>query len=361
MFEKIAPFHLAILIYMIQSGVTFFKLPRMLAVNFGTNGWLMVVIVSFIVMINLLLISLVIRFRVGENVFEIMEGLISVKWMAPFYLLLALTWSLLSILVGKDFISITQVLSFQNTNSTSLFVILMVLVFYLGMKDIYTISKATNIFFILTIGIFFLIIYHIPYTSLERLTPFIFKEGKNTIEGIVQLYTAFLGFEIVLFLFPYVDQSKPKWFRSVYYGHFLTTVVYSVTCFVSYLFFSLNQLKITSYPVLNLIAYIEIELIERIETFVFNLFLIKILVTLVLYLWASSLLLERVIPALSRKQSVAILIITSMLITLNVDVMSEIADWLLVVGFVAAALAIGLPIILLIVIGIRTYRGDHRA
>ncbi|KMM38998.1 GerAB/ArcD/ProY family transporter [Guptibacillus hwajinpoensis] len=361
MSEKIAPFHLAILIYMIQSGVTLYKLPRMLAVNFGTNGWIMVLIVSFIVIINILLISLVIRFRIGENVFEIMEGLISVKVMLPFYMLLAVTWSLLAILVSKDFILITQVLSLQNTNSSMLIVILMVLTFYLGMKDVYTISKATNIFFILTIWMTLLMIYHIPHTSFLRLTPFIFKEGKNAVEGIIQVYTGFLGFELVLFLFPYVDQSKPKWFHSVYYGHLITTIVYASTCFMSYLYFSLDQLKITSYPVLNLIAYVEIELIERIESFVFNLFLMKILVTLVLYIWASCLLLERAIPKLSRKQSLVILIVTGMLLSLKVNVMADVGNWLLIVGFVAAGLAVGLPIILLIVIGIRTYRGDHRA
>ncbi|MDP4550663.1 GerAB/ArcD/ProY family transporter [Alkalihalobacillus macyae] len=361
MSEKIAPFHLAILIYMIQSGVTLYKLPRMLAVNFGTNGWLMIVIVSFIVLVNLLLISFVIRFRIGENVFEIMEGLIPAKVMAPFYLLLAITWSLLAVLVSKDFISINQVLSLQNTNSSMLIVILMILTFYLGVKDIYTISKATNIFFLLTIWMSLLMIYHVPYTSFLRLTPFIFKEGKNAAEGIIQVYTAFLGFELVLFLFPYIDQSKPKWFRSVYFGHMITTAVYTLTCFVSYLYFSLDQLKITSYPVLNLIAYVEIELIERIESFVFTLFLMKILVTVVLYIWASCLLLERVIPKLSRKQSVAFLIISGLLLSLKINVMADVENWLLILGFVAVGFAVGLPIILLIVIGIRTYRGDHRA
>ncbi|CAI6047988.1 hypothetical protein [Cohnella sp. JJ-181] len=38
--EKLNGFHVALLIYMIELDVTVFMLPRMVAVNIGTNGWL---------------------------------------------------------------------------------------------------------------------------------------------------------------------------------------------------------------------------------------------------------------------------------------------------------------------------------
>lgn len=353
MSEKIAPFHLAILIYMIQSGVTLYKLPRMLAVNFGTNGWIMVLIVSFVAGINIFLISLVNRFRKGESVFEIMEGLIPRKVMAPFYILLALIWSIFALLVGKDYILITQVLTFQNSSLLLLYSIVLILAFYLVVKDIYTISKTTTIFFFLTIWMTFLLIYHIPYSSIMRLTPFIFKEGTHSIRGLIEVYTAFLGFEIVLFLFPYIDQKKPKWFLSVYVGHIITTVVYTLTCIVSFMYFSFEQLKLISFPVLNLISYVEIELIERIESLVFNLFLMKILITVVMYLWAAKLLLHRGMPSMNEKWLAPILILVAFFITLRVDVVYELAPWLLIFGFAAAGIAIGLPVLLLFVLWVR--------
>lgn len=344
---------------MIQSGVTLYKLPRMLAVNFGTNGWLMVLFLSIFCLLNIYLISLVIRFRKGENVFEIMEGFIRRKWMAPLYVLFAGFWSILGILVLKDYILITQVLTFQNTSTFLLLSIVMLLTFYLASKDLYIISKAATIFFVLTIWMTLLMIYHLPYASFIRLTPYWFKGGSDPLQGIIELYTAFLGFELILFMFPYVDETKKKWFRGVYYGHFITTFVYISTCFVSYLYFSLGQLKITSYPVLNLIAYVQIELIERIESLVFNLFLMKILITIVMYFWAASLLFQRAIPSFNRKWSVGLLIAFSMIVTYKIQVFSELEVWLLIFGFGAAGIAIGLPIVLLVVLAIR-YRSERR-
>ncbi|MGE6204936.1 GerAB/ArcD/ProY family transporter [Guptibacillus hwajinpoensis] len=361
MSEKIAPFHLAILIYMIQSGVTLYKLPRMLAVNFGTNGWVMILIISFIAGFNIFLVGLVNRFRRGEDVFEIMEGLVPRKVLAPFYVILAIIWSILPLLVGKDYMLITQVLAFQNTSLLLLYSIILLLAIYLVIKDIYTITKATTIFFFLTIWMTFMLIYHIPYSSLIRLTPFILKDGSNPIQGMIEVYTAFLGFEMVLFLFPYIDQTKPKWFRSVYVGHVITTVVYGLTCFVSFMYFSFEQLKLTSFPVLNLIAYIEIELIERIESLVFNLFLMKILITVVMYLWAAKLLLHRAIPAIHEKWCVLILILVAFMITFKVDVAYELAPWLLIFGLAAVGIALGLPLLLLVTLWIRSIRRKRHA
>ncbi len=122
------------------------------------------------------------------------------------------------------------------------------------------------------------------------------------------------------------------------------------------MYFSFEQLKLISFPVLNLIAYVEIELIERIESLVFNLFLMKILITVVMYLWAAKLLLHRGIPSMNEKWLAPILILVAFFITLRVDVVYELAPWLLIFGFAAAGIAIGLPILLLLILWIRRRR-----
>lgn len=361
MTEKIAPFHLAILIYMIQSGVTLTKLPRLLAVDFGTNGWIMVILVSLVVSFNIFLIGLVNRIGEGKDVFEIMETLIPRGVMAPFYLLLAFIYSVLVILIGKDYVVITQVLTFQNTNSNFFVIIMLLLVFYLLSKSLYTISKATAVFFVCTVWMTLLMFYHFPYMSISRLTPFLFKNGENFMIGFIDLYTAFLGFELVIFLFPFIDQTNKKWFRSVYIGNLITTLIYLAISIVSYMFFSLDQLKLTSFPVLNLIAFIEIELVERIESFIFNLFLMKIVVSIVMYIWVSKLLFQRALPFVSDKWISFILIFTAILITYRVNLEYELGEWLNIFGLIGASIAVALPLIVLMVLGILKVRRKNRA
>ncbi|WP_270181515.1 GerAB/ArcD/ProY family transporter [Alkalihalobacillus sp. CinArs1] len=361
MSEKIAPFHLAILIYMIQSGVTLTKLPRLLAVDFGTNGWIMVILVSFVACCNIFLIGLVNRIGGGKDLFDIMEALIPRGVMAPFYLLLAFIYSVLVILIGKDYVVITQVLSFQNTNAYYFIIIMLLLVIYLVSKDVYTITKVTAVFFVFTVWMTLLIFYHIPYMSFTRMTPFFLAEGENFLLGFINLFTAFLGFEIVVFLFPYIDRSKKNWFRSVYIGNMITTFIYLVISIVSYMFFSLEQLKLTSFPVLNLIAFIEIELIERIESFIFTLFLMKIVVSIVMYIWVAKLLFKRALPVVPDKWVTLILIFSGLAITFNANLEYEIGEWLNIFGLIGASIAIALPLIMLTVLGILKIRRRNRA
>jgi hypothetical protein len=51
--EKLYPVHIAILVYMIQTGVVVFSLPRIMAEAFGYNGWLMVPVFTLIAALNL--------------------------------------------------------------------------------------------------------------------------------------------------------------------------------------------------------------------------------------------------------------------------------------------------------------------
>ena len=73
MAEKLSPFHITILVYMTQSGIIIFTLPRQLAEHFGTNGWLFLVPCFVISSLNIYLISLVYHMGKGRSIFLILE------------------------------------------------------------------------------------------------------------------------------------------------------------------------------------------------------------------------------------------------------------------------------------------------
>ncbi|MCD8509527.1 MAG: hypothetical protein LRY73_06340 [Bacillus sp. (in: Bacteria)] len=86
--EKIHYSNLMIMVYMIQSAILLFSLPRILAEGFGTNGWLAVFLLSFIGLVNILLINLVYTKGKGRAVTSILEEALP-KWIYyPMYLLM---------------------------------------------------------------------------------------------------------------------------------------------------------------------------------------------------------------------------------------------------------------------------------
>lgn len=184
--EKLSTFHIALLIYMIELDVTMFSMPRLVAENIGTNGWLGVILLSFAAAVNIMLIQLVYRIGRGRSVFEIAGHTLPRFVLYPFYILLALFWTALGSFICKKYVLIFQMLSFPTTNPMLLYGVIVLLMFYLLTKGIYNIGKVSTIFFLFTIGLIFFIFYYIPSWRVVRFTEYFFQ-GTS---GVLQLRAA---------------------------------------------------------------------------------------------------------------------------------------------------------------------------
>ena len=71
--EKLNQFHIILFTYMAQSGVVMFRLPRIVAENFGTNGWISILVCFVISSFNILLIHFVYKHGQGQSVFQLLE------------------------------------------------------------------------------------------------------------------------------------------------------------------------------------------------------------------------------------------------------------------------------------------------
>lgn len=231
--EKLSQFHTAILIYMIQTGVYVFSITQVEAQYFGTNGWLITIPASILVCLNIYQIYWVYRLGEGQSIFDILEKSIPKFILTPFYLAISTVWALIGCLVAKQYVLIFQMFAFPTTNPMVFKIAIDVLAFMLLTKGLYNISKASTVFFWCTIWMSLLLLYYAGEFRIERLTPYIFKDSSNMLEGFFQIYLAYLGYELCLLLFPYTDK-KTKLFRAVIYGNLIRTVSYTILGFVSF-------------------------------------------------------------------------------------------------------------------------------
>ncbi|MDP5276766.1 GerAB/ArcD/ProY family transporter [Chengkuizengella axinellae] len=351
--EKLHPFQITVLIYMIQSGVTIFSLPRITADAFGTNGWIGILIVSLYSMINILFIAMVFHYGDGRSIFKIFEDMLPKILLRPFFLCLALLWCILGILIGKDFALLFQMLYLPDLSPSVYILIMLIFVFMLVSKGIYQIGKTTIIFFFMTIWTIFLMLYFISEFEFDRLTPFIFKGDKQLFTQGLEVINAFLGYEIVILMFPYIAKSKSS-IKAFFYGNLITTfIIYLPLCFICFGVLSFDQLKNETFPVLTLFEYFQFPFIERIESFVFSLFSLKVLITVVMFYWASDEVFRYAVPKIkSSKISILILIMISFLISLIPDYLLDVEAWLNWLGRAEAVIALGLPLSLLFILAI---------
>ncbi|SDX15424.1 GerAB/ArcD/ProY family transporter [Paenibacillus sp. CF384] len=349
--EKLSAFHMTILVFMTQFGVVVFMLPRMLSKTFGTNGWMMMPVYGLIVILNLLLIGFVYKLGKGKSIFDIMEHAIPKLLLMPLYLLLIGVWAMLGCLVAKEYVLIFQMLAFPTTNPMLFKLAMDVLLFWLMIKGLYNISKAATMFFWASIWMLLLVFFFYGEFSFSRLTPFLFKGGTATLVDVVGIYSAFLGYELIMLTFSYTD-AKTKILRSSILGSLLTTVFYTYVSLIAFGFLSQKQLNRMLYPLIDLMAYIKFPFIERMENLFYGFFLFTTILTVVMYQWSAKEACRRLFPKWKENIIAGVIVLISYIVSYVPKTLSEVQTWLQLISSLECVVAFVLPLFLLLVLSL---------
>jgi spore germination protein (amino acid permease) len=344
--EKLSPFQTSILVYLIQSGVTLFTLPRLVAEAFGTNGWIGLIFICLIVNINLVLIWLVYKVSEGKSFFEIIS--IFPKWITlPVNLFIAVVWMLLGVFVMVKFSMILKVLFYNNASLFYFFLMGYILSYLLLKKDLYQIAKSTVVLFYFTIWTVFLLAFHLPEFSFIRLTPFIFKGDTDIMKGGLSIFTALLGYELSILFIHLIEKKQLK---SIIAGNSITSIIYLGVTFVCFGFFSFEQLLREMYPVVTLLGYISFPVLERVESFTFSIFGLKVLMTTVMYFWGAKELIQYQFKRIKSNYLLIGMMIISFFVSFTPKVIKDVDQWLNYITYAATGIAFILPILLMIIV-----------
>lgn len=355
--EKLHFIHLVLLIYLIQSGVSLFTLPNELAYNFGTNGWIAVLLVSLLIFLNIFLIGSVYKLGKGKSLFIILETGLPRMLLYPIYAFLVILWSLIACIIGKQYISLYQIIFLQTTPIMMLKLTYDLLVYLLLIKGLYNIAKASTLIFSITILLAILFTTQFPEIELARFTPFLFKESHDWLHGVFKTYIAFLGFELSLLFFPYVNKES-RFFRALLLGNLITTLVYTYTCVVIFGYFGHGYVKDLLFPLMDLLSTIRLPFLERLENLLYGLFLFKVLITSVMYYWAAKEAAKRMFKKTNEKLLSFLIIASSYFISLFPDTLDQIYKWLAFLSKIEIVVGIVLPIIAMLLLLI--HKGESR-
>jgi spore germination protein (amino acid permease) len=354
--EKLSRFHVAILVYMTQSGMVIFSLPRLLAQHFGTNGWLSLLLISIVVSINICLITVVYRIGNGKSIFEIMEKSIP-KWMLfPFYFFLICCWTFIGCLVAKHYILVFQMIAFPTTSPALFKFVFDILLYIFIIKGIYNMSKAATVYFWLLIWIVLLLFYFYQNFQWVRLTPFIFQDSVLSIQGFADVYAAFLGFELILLLFPYIDK-KTKITKAALTGNLMTTINYLCLSVIAYGAYGHTYLRNLHYPLLSMFAYTQFPFVQGTEILFYTFFIFSIIITSGMYLWASLKVSKRMFP-INKNLLVLIIILVAYCVSYFIDTISEVEYLLTMACYLQIGITVVLPIALIVLILTQRMRGE---
>lgn len=248
----------------IGSGIL--SLPKTVAEQGYQDGWIIVLLGSFIPLLSIFSIILLFKRFPGYEFFDICKFLLG-KYLGRglyfLYILYGLIFGVTSISV---FTSVLNTYILPKTPNIVIFILMIAVSLYIingGIKVVVRFNELT--FYIFLILLFFII------PSLKQVEPtFMFPvfttPVMDLLSGSLQTSWSFVGFEYLLILYPFV-KNKEKAVSSSLFAFFIVTAIYVYVVIVCNLIFGPYAIKNYIWPVLVLLKVTDILVIERLEFF----------------------------------------------------------------------------------------------
>lgn len=122
--------------------------------------------------------------------------------------------------------------------------------------------------------------------DLSHIFPLFNFTSKEFFKAMQQGYLSILGYELIMFYFPYIIDQK-KAFKHAMIGIWITISLVFITTLVSVMYYSEWQLEHVEFSVLHLFKAGEFSFVERIDIMGITFWVSLILTTASVYLWSA--------------------------------------------------------------------------
>lgn len=267
---------------------------------------------------------------------------------------------LLSVLL--NYIEVVQVFIFPTIPTWLLSLLLLSLSLYAVLGGIRVVAGVCFLFFLSTIWLAGFLYKPITLMEMSHFKPIFDVKFTDILQGAYKTSFSFLGLEILLFLYPYINNKK-RVHLSAHIGVLSTVILTFTVVFVTIGYFSKEQLEHLIWPTLSMFKIIRFPFLERFDLIAVAVWMMIIMPNLVVFTWLLSFCVKR-LYRVPQKYSVyivtALLFFTSVLFQnrLNINTLTDLSGK---VGFYVVFIYpfILLPIVL-VKKKIQKKRGDNR-
>lgn len=248
----------------IGSGIL--SLPKTVAEKGYQDGWIIVLLGSFIPLLSIFSIILLFKRFPGYEFFDICKFLLG-KYLGRvlyfLYIVYGLIFGVTSISV---FTSVLNTYILPKTPSNVIFILMIAVALYIINGGIKVVARFNELTFYIFLMLLFFIIPSLKQAEPTFLFPVFTTPVMDLLSGSLKTSWSFVGFEYLLILYPFV-KNKKKAVSSSLLAFFIIMAVYIYVVIVCNLIFGPYAVKNYLWPVLVLLKVTDILVIERLEFF----------------------------------------------------------------------------------------------
>jgi spore germination protein (amino acid permease) len=261
-----------------QVGTGILTLPRVLIREVGTGGWIAIIMGAFIVGIGVICITLLNKL-VGDSAFSALPVLLGkpLGWIISIVLIIYL--AVLAAVIHRLFVEVVQIWFFPSAPNLILTIFLLVPEVYIVSKGLRVVALYDGLIFIVIATLALVPLHGVINGNTIFLRPIIIGSAGKLFSGTLKVGTSFLGFEMLLFLYPEILGKKRQFWAGV--GATALATFFYVGAFVaSVTIFGPAQPAYQVYPLLEISRTISLPIIERVDLLFGGLWIVSLITTI---------------------------------------------------------------------------------
>lgn len=274
-------------IHAAQTGVGIVGLPRIVYLSAKHDAWISVFLGGLFSAFVLAMMVLMLKKYESADLYGIQVDVFG-KWLGNalnvFYMMYM---SISFFVIMMNYIEIVQVWIFPELPTWQISLALILLTIYAVNGGIRIIVGVAFMSVLGTIWMIFILVVPMQYADPKNLLPLLNTDLKHIINGVYKTSLSLMGFELLMFLYPYVKDKK-KIFMYSQIGNLYTTIFFTAVTMVCITFFAENGLARTIWPVLSMFKIVRLPNLERFEFIAVSFWMLVILPNMCAYLWAAS-------------------------------------------------------------------------
>lgn len=353
--NQITSFQLIFVLSGAQIGVGFITLYRdIFEAGAGPDAWISVLIAGLIAQVAIfLIVHLASRFP-DETIATYSKKLLGpIGWLLSFGIFIY--FLIVSAMVCRHYAAIIKVWELPKTPLFILILMMLAPASYVLFYEIRIIARFSLVIYFSTWWLIATIFFPLAKGDILNILPI----GQSGLFGIASgalgAIFAVAGIELLLLLYPFVDKKKDVLMATAI-GNTLTLSFYFLMVFASAFFFSPADVTNQMWPSLQLLKLVEFSFIQRFDTFALSFWMLQIILTATINLWAASFTIYKLFNINDFKTSSVIVVILAFIFAVLPRDQIQVDMTIKLLGKVCLILGYFIPITLLAIYYVQKWR-----
>ncbi|MCA1062910.1 GerAB/ArcD/ProY family transporter [Rossellomorea sp. AcN35-11] len=318
-----------------QTGVGIAGLPRVVFVEANRDAWISIIIAGVVVSIVVTIMVKMLETYNSADLYGIHMDLYG-KWVSKAFNILYIGYYLcVTYVILMNYIEMVQAWIFPKMPTWLLMGLLIFLMVYGVLGGVRVVVGVAFLGVIFSFWLLFMFYTPVKNIDITHLLPVWTSSYKEIMMGVYKSSFTLVGFELLLFIYPYIKE-KEKVLKYSLIGVGYSTLLFTFVTVISIGFFSEDALEKTIWPVLSMFKIVRIPNLERFEFIAVSFWMLVILPNICLYFWACSRGMKRVFN-FSQKKAIYIFAILLWILSLFVSdrlTMNTITDKVGTISFI---------------------------